>query len=193
MAAVALSSQAAIQVTYDGKAVTNGQEIAMDKSSFAETVLVPGVLTIYKAETDLSVTGATPIKVSAKSNGQTFQYCTGSNCFSLTDPDGDGVYTHETNITTSPETMAVDVNYSGASLPNDIKSEISFVLTDASGSSVSFKVSVDSSKAGVDNITVDGDNAPKEYYNLQGVKVANPTPGIYVVKTGNKVEKIQVK
>lgn len=35
------------------------------------------------------------------------------------------------------------------------------------------------------------DNAPAEYYNLQGVKVANPTPGqLYIVKQGSKVSKV---
>ena len=33
------------------------------------------------------------------------------------------------------------------------------------------------------------ENAAPEYYNLQGVRVANPTEGIYVVREGNKVSK----
>lgn len=39
------------------------------------------------------------------------------------------------------------------------------------------------------------DNAPAEYYNLNGVKVdaENATPGIYVVRKGNKVSKVVVK
>lgn len=32
-------------------------------------------------------------------------------------------------------------------------------------------------------------NAPVEYYNVNGVKVANPDKGIYIVKQGNKVTK----
>lgn len=45
--------------------------------------------------------------------------------------------------------------------------------------------------AGVENIIV-GDtsaDAPVEYYNLQGVKVTNPSNGIYIVRQGNKVSK----
>lgn len=195
MAALALSSQAAIQVTYEGKAVTNGQEIALGKNSFEKVQdIVPGVLSIYKAEADLTVTGATPIKVSAQGTDQTFQYCTGDNCFSLSDLDGDGIYTHEVSINKSPETMSVDVNYSGPAVPETIKSTISFVLTDATGSSVNFKVSMDSSKdAGVDNISVDGDNTPTVYYNLNGVKATTLTPGIYIARQGHKTTKIIVK
>ena len=39
---------------------------------------------------------------------------------------------------------------------------------------------------------VDGinDNAPVEYFNLQGVRVSNPDKGIYIRRQGNKVEKI---
>ncbi len=45
---------------------------------------------------------------------------------------------------------------------------------------------------GIDTIAVD-ENAPVEYYNLQGVRVANPESGIYVVRQGNKVSKVLVK
>ncbi len=44
-------------------------------------------------------------------------------------------------------------------------------------------------QAGIDNIAVDEVEAPAVYYNLQGVEVANPENGIYVVRRGNKVTK----
>lgn len=48
--------------------------------------------------------------------------------------------------------------------------------------------------AGIDNIIADEDaDAPAVYYNLQGVEVANPDNGIYVVRRGNKVTKEIVK
>ena len=40
---------------------------------------------------------------------------------------------------------------------------------------------------GVDKIEIE--TAPAVYYNLQGVKVENPTNGVYIVKRGNKVTK----
>ena len=40
---------------------------------------------------------------------------------------------------------------------------------------------------GVEGIEVDSE--PAVYYNLQGVKVANPSNGVYIVKRGNKVTK----
>ncbi|MDE6768110.1 MAG: hypothetical protein K2J78_00120 [Muribaculaceae bacterium] len=42
--------------------------------------------------------------------------------------------------------------------------------------------------AGVNDIIADGDAAPV-YYNLNGMKVANPSNGLYIVKRGSKVTK----
>lgn len=46
--------------------------------------------------------------------------------------------------------------------------------------------------AGVAEVEFDV-NAPVEYYNLQGVRVANPSNGIFIVKQGNKVSKRVIK
>ena len=45
---------------------------------------------------------------------------------------------------------------------------------------------------GVEDVTVD-ENAPVEYYNLQGVRVANPENGIYIRRQGSKVSKVLVR
>ncbi len=42
---------------------------------------------------------------------------------------------------------------------------------------------------GVEGVAVDA-NAPVEYYNLQGVKVANPENGIFVKKQGSRITKV---
>lgn len=45
--------------------------------------------------------------------------------------------------------------------------------------------------SGVKATTIDEDNAPVEYYNLQGMKIAQPTEkGIYIRRVGDKVSKI---
>ncbi len=48
---------------------------------------------------------------------------------------------------------------------------------------------------GVDDITIDDANAPVEYFNLQGMKVAadNLTPGIYIRHQGRSVSKIVIR
>ena len=45
---------------------------------------------------------------------------------------------------------------------------------------------------GVESIEADN-NAPVEYYNLQGINVANPSNGIFIKVQGNKATKIIVK
>ena len=44
-------------------------------------------------------------------------------------------------------------------------------------------------KAGVENVEIDN-NTPVEYYNLQGVKVANPENGIFIKVQGSKATKV---
>ncbi len=46
---------------------------------------------------------------------------------------------------------------------------------------------------GITNVTVADENAPVEYYNLQGVKVANPQNGLYIRRQGNQSTKVLVK
>lgn len=68
------------------------------------------------------------------------------------------------------------------------------ITADSNGKEVSRIVNVVVKKeisGNVEFVTID--NAPTEYYNLQGVKVVNPQKGMYIVKQGNKVSKISVK
>ncbi len=46
---------------------------------------------------------------------------------------------------------------------------------------------------GVESIEADAADAPVEYFNLQGVKVANPSDGIFIRRQGTKVSKVVVK
>lgn len=47
--------------------------------------------------------------------------------------------------------------------------------------------------SGISAITTDTENAPAEYFNLQGVRVANPDNGIYIVRRGNNVTKEMIR
>ncbi len=57
---------------------------------------------------------------------------------------------------------------------------------------VNCTVTVSAKPTGVEDITIDN-NAPAVYYNLQGVEVANPENGVYIMKRGNKVTKQYIK
>ena len=39
----------------------------------------------------------------------------------------------------------------------------------------------------------DKDNADTEYYNLQGIRIANPVSGIYIRRTGSRTEKVIIR
>lgn len=43
---------------------------------------------------------------------------------------------------------------------------------------------------GVEGVGADNNNAPVEYFNLQGVKVANPQGGLYIKRQGHKTSKV---
>lgn len=47
--------------------------------------------------------------------------------------------------------------------------------------------------AGIGDITVETPNGPATYYNLQGVRVENPSNGIFIRREGNKATKVLVK
>ena len=44
--------------------------------------------------------------------------------------------------------------------------------------------------AGFENIVVEGQEAPVEYFNLQGIRVAEPGHGFYIRRQGNKTAKV---
>ncbi|MDE6555836.1 MAG: DUF5123 domain-containing protein [Duncaniella sp.] len=46
--------------------------------------------------------------------------------------------------------------------------------------------------SGLDMLEFD-ENAPVEYFNLQGIRVENPAAGIYIRRQGNKVTKVMIK
>lgn len=47
-------------------------------------------------------------------------------------------------------------------------------------------------RTGVESVIADNDNANVEYYNLQGVRVDNPTNGLYIRVAGNKATKVRL-
>lgn len=47
--------------------------------------------------------------------------------------------------------------------------------------------------AGIDDIEIDADNAPVEYFNLQGVRVDEPRNGLYIRRQGSVIEKVIIR
>lgn len=55
------------------------------------------------------------------------------------------------------------------------------------------KINADIDAAGVEGIVIDSNDAPVEYFNLQGIRVAEPQTGVVIRRQGNKVQKVLVK
>jgi hypothetical protein len=51
----------------------------------------------------------------------------------------------------------------------------------------------DAIETGIANVATEATNAPVEFYNLQGVRVANPQGGLFIRRQGNKVEKVIIR
>ncbi|MGM9848106.1 MAG: chitobiase/beta-hexosaminidase C-terminal domain-containing protein [Muribaculaceae bacterium] len=71
-------------------------------------------------------------------------------------------------------------------------SSVSFATT---GTVVIETITVEASGklSGVENVTIADENAPVEYFNLQGVRVANPENGLYIRRQGNTVSKVVIR
>ncbi len=106
------------------------------------------------------------------------------------------VTTYKLPIISRSDAMAFD--YAGNLFVVDSNNEAMVVLTipttnntrtTPAKKSLTIEITSDDIATGVDNIAVDA-NAPVEYYNLQGVKVENPSNGIFIKKQGNKTTKV---
>lgn len=74
-----------------------------------------------------------------------------------------------------------------AAATNDIQ------ITNTNGCHIYFiTVTGDSSSSAISNVAVD-ENAPVEYYNLQGVRVENPANGLYIKRQGSSVSKVIIR
>lgn len=103
------------------------------------------------------------------------------------------VYHLNTGELTNTEAIKLNFSdaYSGKELvygcndPSKFESLVEGYSLVASGDNLKVE---ESATTGIEGVEAD-ENAPAEYYNLQGVRVANPENGLYIVRQGNKVTK----
>ncbi len=70
--------------------------------------------------------------------------------------------------------------------------EVVFTVT-ANSQIKTIEVTCQKKLSGVENVSTDDENAPVEFYNLQGVRVNNPENGIYIRRQGSKVTKVIIR
>lgn len=110
----------------------------------------------------------------------------------MTTEDGKTTYTGEVKgMSLVDGAIIADVNISGTS---DAEGKISMTI-DVLWEGINIKCTFNGALAGsgISSIVVDDANAPVEYFNLQGVRVENPTPGLYIRRQGNKVSRIIIR
>lgn len=81
----------------------------------------------------------------------------------------------------------------GTNQTSDIKGitkSVFYSLNSTSGSAISVSTVSTDIATGVEEIAIKDSEATIEYYNLQGIKVENPTSGLYIKKQGTKATKV---
>lgn len=120
---------------------------------------------------DFTITAATDYEIT----GITFSIDSKYGNFSLANTENGELATSGTTMTFTPSEYLSSVGFSVASA-----SRINKITVNYDGS------------ASVAGIEADA-NAPVEFYNLQGVRVANPENGLYIRRQGNTATKVLVK
>lgn len=113
--------------------------------------------------------------------------------------------TEKTYSTPTPTRLALaegeilaDVTLEGTESGNSIHMLIHVNWVDDEGNvimPIEVTFNGDRDLAGIEDVTVDNDNAPVFFYNIQGmpVKSSNLTPGLYIRRQGTDVQKIYVR
>lgn len=188
LAAAASVNAANFTVTYEGNEVKDGDVVKVDKYFEQESGMMACDYRIKNtSDAQISVnTGFTPGKLMEVDGEEAYQLlCFAqlwngeANCLPKTEGDWD---------IPAGETLEIQLHYfcaGDAPAPGQSEFKV-FVKDDAS--EMNFTVQYNSpDPAGV--AVVGQEEAAPVYYNLQGVQVANPDKGIYLVKRGAKVTK----
>ncbi|MDE5786100.1 MAG: hypothetical protein K2H98_06150, partial [Duncaniella sp.] len=95
----------------------------------------------------------------------------------VADRNNEWTYNHTTHPLTY-DGQPMQVKYY-AKAPGKAPSAVNELNVDENGSTT-----------GIENIAVDAANGAVEYFNLQGIRVANPENGVFIRRQGNEVKKV---
>lgn len=80
-------------------------------------------------------------------------------------------------------------------LPKDVTGKLDYYaeVNNTETAPSTYNIDASGEITGVDNIAISAEQTPVYYYNMQGVRIANPANGMYIRIEGNKVSKVIVK
>lgn len=188
LAAAASASAANFTVSYEGKEVKDGDVVTVDKYFEVESGMMSCDYVITNTSgAEISVnSGFTTGKLMEVDGEEAYMllcyeqlWDKQGNCL----PDTQGDWTIPAG-----EGLEIQLHYFCAGDAPAVGQSDFNVFVKEGASSMNFKVQFNSpDPAGV--AAIGQDEAAPVYYNLQGVQVANPDKGIYLVKRGSKVTK----
>jgi hypothetical protein len=211
LAAVATQAQTITIFDKSGNEVPNNGVItinAYDEDQTEEDEDTPGYF-YYVFDAGLSLQGSADGSITIKGEVQDqnvegvsessliYQICP-VECTSFANRQVTNVFNYTTSM--GKKEMAIHLS-TGYTVPlKDLvlytQTQFSVFYTNNTASAKTFTLvfDYDSKNAGVNNITADTANAPVEYYNLQGVRVSNPTAGqLLIRRQANTVQKVIFK
>ena len=196
--AMGMSAQTVtVTVGANNDPVSNGSVIAI---SDAETEWIEDGELTFQPNVKVTVSDDAELAVTLQNTGTyDLQFCWPSNCKFVR--PGDSV-TNMSDVTGGvANNMQIHCDVYGIEDPASISAEnpvqtegkLTIIVDGDDENAFEFTLQMiyPAEANSVDEIAVE--NAAPEYYSLQGVRVANPTPGIYVCKKGNKVSKVVVR
>ena len=204
MTAVCVNAQA-LQFYVKGEPVENGARIDLtpyfDEESWApmynpELTVKSDKSGIASVLVDFTKGVCTPALDDEWINGGSLsiQFCIAGDC-QIVDP---GKQLEKQGSLTAGENFSTEIELTVGQMGSeqtfeDLAIDAEFTVSCTLGSeSTSVVFYLDKKSAGVNDIAVDA-NAPAEYFDLQGRRVANPENGIYIVRQGSKVTKQVIK
>ena len=198
-------AQSTLSVTVAGQPVANGAtvdctDVNTETWEFKELQLYPHVMatSTKEAQFDVTVENTSTIETDFdKGINANILFCCGGNCVvvrpgqSYTKPNAEAgdqpvVFKANTPFDLEIDSSSMDIVEEAFTL----SCKVTIVEVDNPSNNFWFNLNMvyDPDIAAVDGIAAD-DAAPV-YYNLNGVKVANPDHGIFIVKKGAKVSKV---
>ncbi len=169
-----------------------GGKLAINGLSFRNCQIADGKADVFIGSKGTTISGNNNLSIMMQVNG--------NDEIALTVPEN-GELTNETPITlipfsSKPEEVAAEF-VAGKTIVYGNEDPSKFNIQGNSNMTLKAEngnlVAAVDSETGVTDIISDNTDAPVEYYNMQGVKVANPENGIFIRVQGKDVKKVVIK